>query len=68
MRPYVDLSPQNTPSTSSNSLNSWLKQIENPTPQKEVESNEEEEGIPDLVSDENGNLPPAAPGRVPPVP
>ena len=27
----------------------------------EVESNqEEEEGIPDLVSDENGNLPPAA--------
>ena len=51
---------QNTPSTSSNSLNSWLKQIENTTPQEEVESNEEEEGIPDLVSDENGNLPPAA--------
>ena len=31
------------------------------TPHEEVESNqEEEEGIPDLVSDENGNLPPAA--------
>ena len=52
---------QNTPSTSSNSLDSWLKQIEYPTPYEEVESNqEEEEGIPDLVSDENGNLPPAA--------
>ena len=39
----------------------WLKQIEYPTPHEEVESNqEEEEGIPDLVSDENGNLPPAA--------
>ena len=32
-----------------------------PTPHEEVESNQEaEEGIPDLVSDENGNLPPAA--------
>ena len=52
---------QNTPSISSNSLDSWLKQIEYPTPHEEVESNqEEEEGIPDLVSDENGNLPPAA--------
>ena len=37
------------------------KQVEYPTPQEEVESNqEEEEGIPDLVSVENGNLPPAA--------
>ena len=51
---------QNTPSTSSNSLDSWLKQVENPTPHEEVESNQKEEGIPDLVSDENGNLPPAA--------
>ena len=52
---------QNTLSVSSNSLDSWLKQAENPTPHEEVESNqEEEEGIPDLVSDENGNLPPAA--------
>ena len=38
-----------------------VKQVEHPTPHEEVESNkEEEEGIPDLVSDENGNLPPAA--------
>ena len=52
---------QNTPSISSNSLDSLLKQIEYPTPHEEVESNqEEEEGIPDLVSDENGYLPPAA--------
>ena len=53
---------QNTSSTSNNSLDSWLKQIEYPTPHEEVDSNqaEEEEGIPDLVSDENGNLPPAA--------
>ena len=45
-----------------NSLDSWLKQIEYPTPHEEVDSNqaEEEEGIADLVSDENGNLPPAA--------
>ena len=50
---------QNTPNTSSKSLDSWLKQIENPTPHEEVESNQkEEEGIPELVSDENGNLPP----------
>ena len=35
--------------------------MEYPTPHEEVESNqEEEEGIPDLLSDENGNLPPAA--------
>ena len=52
---------QNIPSISSNSFDSWLKQIEYPTPHEKVESNqEEEEGIPDLVSDESGNLPPAA--------
>ena len=52
---------QNTPSTSNSSLDSWLKQIEYPTPHEEVEDNQnKEEGIPDLVSDENGNLTPAA--------
>ena len=57
---------QNTPSISSNSLDSWLKQVEPPTPHEEVQGNpEEEEGIPDLVSDENGNLPPAAPVECP---
>ena len=52
---------QSTPSTSSNSLDSWLKQIEYPTPHEEVEGNQNvEEGIPDLESDDNGDLTPAA--------
>ena len=52
---------KNTPSTSNNSLDSWLRQVEYPTPHEEVESDQDEEiGIPDLVSDENGNLTPAA--------
>ena len=52
---------QNAPSTSNSSLDSWLKEIEYPTPHEEVEGNQDkEEGIPDLVSDDNGNLTPAA--------
>ena len=55
------LESQSTPKTSNSSLDSWLKQIEYPTPHEEVEGNQDnEEGIPDLVSDENGNLTPAA--------
>ena len=62
MRPYVGLSPKTPLVSLAIVLDSWLKQIEYPTPHEEVESNQEEEkeGIPDLVSDENGNLPPAA--------
>ena len=55
------LEAQSTPSTSNSSLDSWLKEIEYPTPHEEVEGNQDkEEGIPDLVSDDNGNLTPAA--------
>ena len=52
---------QNTPSTSNSSLDSWLKEIEYPTLHEEVEGNQDrEKGIPDLVSDDNGHLTPAA--------
>ena len=55
------LESQSTPKPSSSSLDSWLKQIEYPTPHEEVEGNQDnEEGILDLVSDENGNSTPAA--------
>ena len=55
---------QSAPSTSDGSLDSWLKEIEYPTPHEEVEGNQDkEEGIPDLVSDDNGNLTPAAQGE-----
>ena len=55
------LESQSTPNTSNNSLVSWLKQIEYPTPHEEVGIHQDnEEGIPDLVSDENGNLTPTA--------
>ena len=54
------LESQSTPGASSNSLDSWLNQIEYPTPHEEVEGNQDEkEGIPDLESDDNGNLTPA---------
>ena len=49
---------QITPGTSDNNLDSWLKQIEYPASVEEVEGSQM--GIPDLVSDENGNLTPTA--------
>ena len=52
---------QSTPSTSNSSLDSWLKGDRIPNSHEEVEGNhDKEEEIPDLVSDDNGNLTPAA--------
>ena len=48
---------QSTPNTSCHSLDSWLKKIEYPISNDEVDQSE----IPDLVSEENGNPIPAAP-------
>ena len=48
---------QNTPNTSCNSLDSWLRNIEYPA------SEEMTDEVPDLLSEENGNPIPAAPVR-----
>ena len=48
---------QKTPSTSSHSLDSWLEKIGYPVADGEVE----QDVVPDLVSEENGNPIPAAP-------
>ena len=57
---------QKTPSTSNSSLDSWLKVIEYPSPHEEVDDpQDEEEGIPDLVSNEIGASTPAAPEECP---
>ena len=50
---------QRTPSTSCHSLDSWLEKIEYPASSEEVE----QDVVPDLVSEENGNPIPAAPVR-----
>ena len=52
---------QKTPSTSNSSLDSWLKVIDYPSPHEEADDpQDEEEGIPDLVSNEIGTSTPAA--------
>ncbi|MCG8622663.1 MAG: hypothetical protein MJE68_11805, partial [Proteobacteria bacterium] len=52
---------QKTPSASNSSLDSWLKVIDYPSPHEEVDDpQDEEEGIPDLVSNEIGTSTPAA--------
>ena len=48
---------QSTPNTSCNSLDSWLRNIEYPVSEVSEETNNE---VPDLVSEENGNPIPAA--------